>query len=261
MGLVALLTDFGLRDAYGAIVKGAIAQVNPWLQIIDLTHQIPPQDVAAARFQLMNAYPYFPKGTVHVAIVDPGVGSHRRAIAVQLESGFLVSPDNGLVSGVLSQNRAIAAVELTNPHYWRVPSPSLTFHGRDIFATVAAHLASGVPLLSVGTAIEIESIVSLPIAQSVRVNHTIRGSIQAIDHFGNLITTILGSEVEGKVWSVKIAESVYRSNATYSDGEPGEILALVGSHGWVEIAANRDNAQVRLGMGWGSSVEVILREG
>jgi S-adenosyl-L-methionine hydrolase (adenosine-forming) len=260
MGLVTLLTDFGLRDAYGAIVKGAIAQVNPGLQIIDLTHQIPPQDVATARFQLMNAYPYFPEGTVHVAIVDPGVGSRRRAIAVQLESGFLVSPDNGLVSGVLSQNRAIAAVELTHTRYWRVASPSLTFHGRDIFATVAAHLASGVPLLDLGTAIEIESIISLPIAPSLRVNHTIRGSIQAIDHFGNLITTIPGSEVEGKVWSVKIADLMYRSSATYSDGEVGEILALVGSHGWVEIAANRDNAQMQLGVDWGSSIEVVLRE-
>ncbi|MCY7320267.1 MAG: SAM-dependent chlorinase/fluorinase, partial [Phormidesmis sp. CAN_BIN36] len=131
--ILTLLSDFGLSDVYVAVMKGAIAQINSALTVIDLTHQVLPQDIATARFHLMNAYPYFPAGTVHVAVVDPGVGSLRRAIAIQLESGFLVAPDNGLVSGVLSQNSAIAAVELTNPFYWRTASPSTTFHGRGGF--------------------------------------------------------------------------------------------------------------------------------
>ncbi len=152
--LVTLLTDFGLSDVYVGVMKGVITQINPRLRVVDLTHQIPPQNITAARFSLMNAYPYFPKGTVHVAVVDPGVGSHRRAIAIQLDSGFLVGPDNGLFSGVLSQTKVIAVVELTNPEYWQTSAPSQTFHGRDIFAPVGAHLASGVPLKQLGETID-----------------------------------------------------------------------------------------------------------
>jgi S-adenosyl-L-methionine hydrolase (adenosine-forming) len=254
--LLTLLTDFGLSDAYVAVMKGTIAQVNPHIQVIDITHQILPQSVALARFQLMNAYPYFPAGTVHVAVVDPGVGSARRAIAIQLESGFLVSPDNGLVSGVLSQWEAIAAVELTNPDYWRVLAPSRTFHGRDIFAPVGAHLASGVPMGELGQAIDLATIVQFPISNPTQIGNTISGSIQAIDHFGNVITNISGIEVEEKVWWVTIKSSTYQGKTTYADSAPREVLALIGSHGWVEIAANQGNAQMQLGLNWGDPIFV-----
>jgi S-adenosylmethionine hydrolase len=257
--ILTLLTDFGLSDAYVAVMKGAIAQVNPHIQVIDITHQIPPQSVALARFQWMNAYPYFPDGTVHVAVVDPGVGSARRAIAVQLESGFLVCPDNGLVSGVLSQWKATAAVELTNAHYWRVSAPSQTFHGRDIFAPVGAHLASGVPLRKLGRAIELDTIVQFPISNPTRTDHTLEGSIQAIDHFGNLITNISGTEVEGRVWSVTISYTTYLGKTTYADSEPGEVLALIGSHGWIEIAVNQGNAQRQLGLNWDTRISVQIQ--
>ncbi|PSB21698.1 hypothetical protein C7B65_03730 [Phormidesmis priestleyi ULC007] len=256
--ILTLLSDFGLSDVYVAVMKGTIAQINPTLTMIDLTHQVPPQDIAAARFHLMNAYPYFPAGTVHIAVVDPSVGSLRRAIAIQLESGFLVAPDNGLVSGVLSQNSAIAAVELTNPFYWRTSSPSTTFHGRDIFAPIGAHLASGVPIRELGTEIGLRTIIHLPIANPTCIGNTIWGVIQAIDHFGNLITNISGDEVAGKSWSVSLENSTYPSKSTYSDSEPGEILALVGSHGWVEIAASRDNAQRQLNLKWGSAISVVM---
>jgi S-adenosylmethionine hydrolase len=148
--LITLLSDFGLSDVYVGVMKGVIAQINPALTVVDLTHQIPPQNIAAGRFSLMNAYPYFPGGTVHIAVVDPGVGSRRRGVAIQLDAGFLVGPDNGLFSGVLSENPVVAAVELTNPQYWRTLSPSTTFHGRDIFAAVGAHLASGISDRTVG---------------------------------------------------------------------------------------------------------------
>ena len=121
--ILTLTTDFGLSDVYVGVMKGAIACINSSLSVVDLTHQIEPQNIAAARFCLMSAYPYFPTGTVHVAVVDPGVGSSRRAIAVEFDSGYLVGPDNGLFSGVLSQSVAIAAVELTNPNYWRTFLP------------------------------------------------------------------------------------------------------------------------------------------
>ncbi len=157
--------DRRLRGCY----EGAIAAINPDITVIDLTHQIPPQNIALARFALMSAFPYFPKGTVHVAVVDPGVGGHRRAIALAVgedstnPTGFLVGPDNGLWSGVFSQYPIIAAVEVTNPQYWRTSGPSRTFHGRDIFAPVGAHLASGVPLAQLGKAIAPETLVTLEI--------------------------------------------------------------------------------------------------
>ncbi len=256
--ILTLLSDFGVNDVYVAVMKGTIAQINPALIVIDLTHHVPPQDIATARFHLMNAYPYFPSGTVHIAVVDPGVGSQRRAIAIQLESGFLVAPDNGLVSGVLSQHAAIAAVELTNPSYWRTPLPSTTFHGRDIFATVGAHLASGVPLRELGTEIDLRTIMQLPIPDLIWTGNTVQGVIQAIDHFGNLITNIPGGDVAGKSWSIRIENSTYPGKTIYSESESGEILALVGSHGWVEVAANRANAQTQLNLKWGSVLSVMI---
>jgi S-adenosyl-L-methionine hydrolase (adenosine-forming) len=234
--LVTLLSDFGSQDVYVGVMKGVIAQINSTLTIIDLTHQVPPQNIAAGRFHLINAYPYFPKGTVHIAVVDPGVGSERRAIAIQLQDGFLVGPDNGLFSGILDQHGAIAAVELTNSNYWRTSEPSATFHGRDIFAPVGAHLASGIPLEELGTAIDLTSLKQMPLADCTRTEGAIAGTIQHIDHFGNLITNIPGREVAGKNWSVAIAEFTIPGKQTYADSPPGNLLALVGSHGWVEIA-------------------------
>ncbi len=257
--ILTLLSDFGDRDVYVGVMKGAIAQVNSSLNVVDLTHQIPPQDIAAARFCLMNAYPYFPKGTVHVAVVDPGVGSTRRAVAVELANGFLVGPDNGLLSGVLSQ-QAIAAVELTNSQYWHTRQPSATFHGRDIFAPVGAHLASGVPLEHLGTAIDPATLVQLAIPQCIQTDIDITGCIQYVDRFGNLITNILGSYVQGKTWSIVLEKLSIPGCRTYSDMPLGSSIALVGSHGWVEIAVNGGNAQTQLQLGWGAKVKLVLDE-
>jgi S-adenosylmethionine hydrolase len=255
--VITLLTDFGLSDSYVGVMKGVIATIAPHVSIIDLSHQIPPQDIATGRFQLMTAYPYFPSGTVHIAVVDPGVGSSRRAIAVQLESSFLVAPDNGLISGVLNQNSAIAAVELTNRDYWRTPNPSSTFQGRDVFASVGAHLAIGVPLRELGNEIDPTSLQELPIPEVIQTDQGLEGSIQAIDHFGNLITNVSGDQIQNRSWSIKINDNIYPGKATYADANPGEILALVGSHGWIEIAANRSNAQKILKLGIGSLVRII----
>jgi hypothetical protein len=261
--ILTLLTDFGLSDTYVGVMKGAIATINPQLPVIDLTHQIPPQDVAMARFQLMVAYPYFPQGTVHVAVVDPGVGSSRRSIAIQLESGFLIGPDNGLFSGVLSQNAnpslsspPIAAIELTNPHYWRTPTPSHTFHGRDIFAPVGAHLASGVPLHNLGDAITIDSLVKLPISDAIETSTGVKGVVQAIDHFGNVITNAPGRLIQDRNWIVEINLDRYPGKQTYADAAVGEVLGLVGSHGWIEIAVNRGNAHAQLGLVVGSPISI-----
>lgn len=261
------------------VMKGVIAQINPHLTVVDLTHQIPPQNIAAARFNLMNAYCYFPVGTVHVAVVDPGVGSHRRGIALQIDAGFLVGPDNGLFSGVLNQTRVLAAVELTNSEYWRTPTPSTTFHGRDIFAPVGAHLASGVPIADLGERIDPKTLVQLAIGDRTPTASGVAGCIQYIDHFGNLITNIPAAEVQGKTWSVVVGDSPTQmlgeaklrpkqqsadrtigSSQTYSDRPLGEIVALIGSHGCVEIALNGGSAQQALQMDVGSPVEIVVSQ-
>jgi S-adenosyl-L-methionine hydrolase (adenosine-forming) len=240
--LVTLLTDFGGSDVYVGVMKGVIAQINPILKTIDLTHDIPPQDVAAARFCLMNAYLYFPQGTVHVAVVDPGVGGQRRGVAIAISEGFLVGPDNGLFSGVFSQSPAIAAIELTNPQYWRSPNPSSTFHGRDIFAPVGAYLAMGTSFSTLGTAIDPATLVQLPILSYQQTATGLIGGIQYCDRFGNLVTNIPASAITGKLWSVQIGDRTIPSVCTYSDGKSGDFIALIGSHNWVEIAVNGGSA-------------------
>jgi S-adenosyl-L-methionine hydrolase (adenosine-forming) len=256
--LLTLLSDFGDRDVYVGVMKGVIAQIHPLIRVVDLTHQIPPQNIAAARFCLMNAYPYFPVGTVHLAVVDPGVGSKRKAIAIKLSKGFLVGPDNGIFSGVLSQNPAITAVELTNLNYWRNPQPSSTFHGRDIFAPVAAHLASGVSLQQLGQEIDPATLVNLNIEQCQQTTTGVRGCIQYIDHFGNLVSNIPSSYVQGKTWCVQASGLRIPGCETYSDVKVGDAIALVGSHGWVEIAINSGNAQMQLQINWQDAVEVMI---
>lgn len=240
--VITLLTDFGLHDTYGGVMKGAIATLAPAIPVVDLTHQIPPQDVAAGRFALMVAYPYFPQGTVHVGVVDPGVGTERRGVAIATPQGYLVGPDNGLLTGVLERYGAIAAVTLDNPHYWRTPIPSATFHGRDIFAPVAAHLALGVPLSALGTDLSLEALVRLPIPHPQCEGEDLIGHIQSIDHFGNLITTLPapGADYQGMAW---VQGQSVPWGRTYGTVPLGSAVALGGSHGYGEIAIHGGSAQ------------------
>jgi hypothetical protein len=256
--IIALLTDFGLEDVYVGVIKAVIARINPDLQAIDLTHNIPPQNIAAARFCLMDAYPYLPSGTVCLAVVDPGVGSRRRAIAIKIEEGYLVGPDNGLFSGVLSLSLPLVAVELTNPDYWLTDRPSNTFHGRDIFAPVAAHLASGVAIENLGKAIAPDSLVRFNIPAYQVQKNIITGSIQYIDRFGNLVTNIPVAAVANRSWLLMIGDRQIANSNTYSDVDRGEITSLVGSHGWVEIAVNGASAKERLQLNWGDRIKIRL---
>jgi hypothetical protein len=264
--IIALLTDFGLQDVYVGVMKAAIARINPELAIIDLTHQIPPQNIAAARFCLMDAYPYLPPETVCVAVVDPGVGSKRRGIAIELENGYLIGADNGLFGGILGLSPAVAVVELTNGDYWGTRQPSSTFHGRDIFAPVAAHLASGVAIEKLGVAIATDSLVRLDIPEYQKTQTTITGLIQYVDRFGNLVTNIPAIAVCDRTWSIVIGTGVSRhdirhrsipNGKTYGDVAVGEIITLVGSHGWLEIAVNGGSAEEKLKLSWGDRILVI----
>ncbi|MEG3435883.1 SAM-dependent chlorinase/fluorinase [Pannus brasiliensis CCIBt3594] len=256
--IVTLLTDFGLQDGYAGVMKGVIASIAPHARAIDITHQIPPQNLIAARFCLMSSYAYFPRGTIHLAVVDPGVGSQQRGVAIRFAEGYLVGPDNGLFSGVLSLSEAISAVSLTNPEYWRVPSPSSTFHGRDIFAPIAGHLADGVPLEVLGDSIDPDSLVRLPIEPLEIHGDRVLGSIQYIDIFGNLITDIPSVVVTGKNWSIEFPERTIPARSTYSDVPEGAIVPLIGSHGYLEISVNRGNAREALQLDWGDRIAVKL---
>ncbi len=251
--MITLLSDFGIKDAYVGVMKGVIAAIAPGKPTCDLTHNIPPQDVLSARFNLMMAYPYFPRGTVHLAVVDPGVGSSRRAIALQHPSGFFVAPDNGLLGNLFELEESkpsITAVNLTNSRYWRLKQPSRTFHGRDIFAPVAAHLANGVPIGKLGDRVDLNTLVqpNLVPFQSVECDLSKQyvGSLQYVDHFGNLISNIPGRVISGETWWVGIETSNRRLEflgiETYADVTVGTLSAIVGSHGWVEIACSCGSA-------------------
>lgn len=258
--IITLLTDFGLSDVYVGVMKGAIARINSELKIIDLTHEIPPQNIAAARFCLMNSVAYFPTETVHIAVVDPGVGSKRRPVAIQCANCFLVGPDNGLFSGVLSRESPIAAVELTNSKYWRSAQPSTTFHGRDIFAPAGAHLANGVALTDLGQSIDPNTLVQLSIPNCTATPTGIAGYIQYVDRFGNLIANIPNKLVARKNWSVTISKNdrvlSIPSGQTYSNTKQGDLIAIIGSDGWLEIAVNGGSAQSVLQLKIGDNVQI-----
>ncbi len=267
--IITLLTDFGLSDVYVGVMKGTIAQINPQLKVIDITHDIPAQNIAAGRFCLMNAYAYFPTETVHIAVVDPGVGSSRRGVAIKCANCFLVGPDNGLFSGVLSRESALAkpskrigCVSLTNPQYWRTHQPSSTFHGRDIFAAVGAHLATGVRLEELGERIDPASLVQLEIPNCTVTATGATGFVQYGDRFGNLITNIPEHCIKSNKWSVTISnisdKITIPNGKTYSDSKPGDLIAIIGSEGWVEISVNGGSAQSVLKLEFGAIVQLLF---
>lgn len=258
MRVITLLTDFGLEDGYVAAMKGVIAGVAPEARLVDITHLVPPQDVAFGRFRLLTTAPFFPAGTIHLAVVDPGVGTARRAVAIRTTSGAcLVGPDNGLLSGVLEADPPVVLVELTEPGFWRTPAPSATFHGRDVFAPVAGHLARGVSLESLGTPLRPDALVKLKLERWTQSAHTAEGAVQAVDRFGNVVSNVPGTVLpDGGAWSASIAGRTLPGHRTYGDVPPGEPLALVGSHGFVEVAVHRGDARSMLGARVGDRVQV-----
>ncbi len=257
--IIALLTDFGGEDVYVGVLKGVIKGINPNVTIIDLTHEIPPQNLGKASFCLGSAFPYLPADTIYIAVVDPGVGSQRRAIALECANGaYLIGPDNGIFTGIFNQVPIVAARELSNRDYWRTLQPSYTFHGRDIFAPVGAYLASGVAFAELGKMIEVETLVRLPLPGYQVTADGIRGIIQDIDHFGNLISNIPAQMVEGKRWFVEVSGKIIESQTSYSQKNQGELLGLINSEGWVEIAVNGGKAVERLKLGLGDPILVKI---
>ena len=258
MPVITLLSDFGLEDGYVAAMKGVIVTIAPEARLVDITHLVPPQDVASGRFRLLTVSRFFPSGTVHLAVVDPGVGTSRRAIAIRSQGGyFFVGPDNGLLTGALETDPPAAAVELTEPRFWRSPAPSATFQGRDVFAPVAAHLAKEMPLEALGQTIDPAKLFRLALAPCEAVPGGFSGAIQAVDRFGNLITNVPGELVTGQPgWTASIAGRSIPGRRTYADVLAGELVAVVGSHELVEVAVNRGDAGRTLGARIGDPVQI-----
>ncbi len=259
--IITLTTDFGIRDTYVGIMKGVILGINPDVQIVDLTHAIPPQDIHEAAFTIYAAHRYFPTGTIHTIVVDPGVGTDRQAIVCEIEGTFFVCPDNGVLTYLLQNigntaEHAMNAVAIQNPDYF-LPEVSNTFHGRDIFAPVAAHLSLGVPLTNIGTLKQ--DLVEFPILTPQVSQNTITGHIVKIDRFGNGITNIAENTFanDTSAYEIRVRNTRLKQiNRAYAESEIGEPLAIIGSYGLLEIAINGGNAEISLGLKWGDVVEV-----
>lgn len=257
MHIIALTTDFGMRDWFVGTMKGVVLGINPRAVIVDLTHEIPPGDIRAGAFALMAAYRYFPKSTVQVAVVDPGVGSRRRAIAVQTTNYVFVGPDNGVLSWALAREKIKAIRQLENPKYF-LKTISRTFHGRDIFAPVAAHLSRGVPMKQLGR--ELDDFIRLPWPKPAKQRGEIRGEIAHIDHFGNAITNIAAELIFSRpkvTCEVMGKRKVRCALAAFYGAVPANSpVAVVGSSGFLEIAVNGRSAAHRFGFKIGDVVIV-----
>jgi len=284
MPLVTLITDFGTADGYVGTMMGVILSIVPDARLVGISHEIAPQNVRQAAYVLYIAYPFFPPCTVHLVVVDPGVGSARRPIALRTPAGTFVGPDNGVFSYIMACEHVEALVELADPRY-RLPQVSHTFHGRDIFAPAAAHLAAGVPVTALGPPVRDPVTFSPPRLELG--SDGVTGEVLHADYFGNVITSVgklvwKGSELSlepvfwgagcivqgagdggrvccraGEATVVAAGQEIAGVYRTYAEVEPGGTLALVGSGGYLEIAVREGSAVQRLGLRPGDSV--VLR--
>jgi S-adenosylmethionine hydrolase len=241
--VITLLTDFGTADYFVGAVKGAILSVNPQAVIADITHEIPPQDVEAAAFTLLAAYPTFPPHTIHVAVVDPGVGSERRPIVVKAGSQFFVGPDNGIFTYIYDREPSHQTFHITSDKYFR-PSPSTTFHGRDIFAPVAAALSTGVKPKKLGPEIHDEVRLNNSLKPEALNDGTIEGRIIHIDRFGNCITNLTRDLVDPAKQPTLVVKrkTIDTFRDFYGSSDRNELFAIWGSAGFLEISINGGSA-------------------
>jgi S-adenosylmethionine hydrolase len=256
---VTLLTDFGLRDHYAAAMKGVMLSINPALQFVDISHSIPPQDIQSGAFTLGHAYPWFPAGTIHIAVVDPGVGTSRKAMLVAAASQVFIAPDNGLLSYVFQQEESWTAYEITEDHYFRKPV-SPTFHGRDIFAPVAAWVSREIPLQKLGPVLGDPVRLKIPSLTRVR-DALIQAAVLAVDSFGNLVTNLKPQDLpgDGRAWKILVAQrEITGVRRTFAEGEPGEVFVVPGSSGYLEIVMKNGSAASTLNIGPGAPVGVVL---
>ncbi|MDQ2886813.1 MAG: SAM-dependent chlorinase/fluorinase [Chloroflexota bacterium] len=263
--VITFLTDFGTSESYVGVMKGVALNICADAQLVDVTHDIAPQQVAVAAWQLSTSYRYFPAGTIHVCVVDPGVGSARQPIALHAGDWFFVGPDNGLFSYVLAQQPVHEAIVLTNPAY-HLPQVSTTFHGRDIFSPAAAHIASGVSLEALGTRVDPSTLQRIDAGPPERQGSQISAHIIHADHFGNLISTIPFSLVPDLFSSASVRLDFPAQGVSVSERrrffsaatDKGEPFIYVGSSGYVAVAIQNGNAAKTLGVTDGAAIKLVV---
>jgi hypothetical protein len=262
MSIITLLTDFGAKDVYVGVMKGAILSINPSAVIVDVCHHIDPQDLIEAAYLITSSYKYFPKNTVHIIVVDPGVGGNRSIVAVKLSDHIFLAPDNGVLTLLMDEGDLDEIVRVENTRYF-LNSISRTFHGRDIFAPVGSHISKGVPIEKLGPRLGMQDLIRLSIPKPYISNKDeLIGTIISIDRFGNCISNInenclhkfVKNDAEKK-FEIKIGKTVINHlSRTYTDVEPGCPIAVIGSFGFLEIALNCDNAGHRLNIEKGDTI-------
>lgn len=259
--VITLTSDFGLQDHYVSAMKAVILGLAPDVRLVDISHDIPAQDIMAGAWVIRNAAFMFPKNTVHLVVVDPGVGTERHPIVLKIKDQYFVGPDNGIFSLFYSEFD-YKAIKLNKPKYWR-KERSRTFHGRDIFAPVAAHLINGKPMKELGD--PIKDLVTYHWAVPIGDKDGLQGWVVHIDRFGNLITNISEELVEDHVGRRKV--KIYVGNTvidhmvnTFGDVEDGDPVAFIGSSGMLEIGINKGNAAELLSVDKGAQVSLVLQK-
>jgi hypothetical protein len=257
--VITLTTDFGQSDGYVAAMKGVLLSFCPDAAVVDVSHQVPPQSIIQGAYVLSTIPPYFPAGTIHLAVVDPGVGGGRRAVAVRSARATYVAPDNGLLSLALAADPPQDAVLLEPGRGWAGSGPiSATFHGRDLFAPAAARLACGAHLPDLGTPLPLDGLVRLAGLEPEHLpDGSWQGQVLHVDHFGNLITSFTAGRIPGAECSIRVGPATVAGlRPTFSAVAPGELLAYVGSSGHLEIAVRDGSAAARLNVKPGDPVFV-----
>ena len=264
MGIITLLTDFGTQDEYVGVLKGVILTINPSVTVVDITHHIAPQGINQAGEVLNAAFPWFPRDTIHLTIVDPGVGSGRHIVALRSHGHTFVAPDNGLLTPILADGQVTGAFRVENERLYRQPV-SATFHGRDIFAPVAAHLSLGVPIEQLGPAVGSDHIVKRPYQHcEISTKGAIVGKVVYIDRFGNLgtnidrrsVTQLTGPSGERAIEIEIGGQTISGLSENYSQSDPEKLTALFNSRNRLEIAINSGNAAQSVAARPGSVVQV-----
>lgn len=255
--LITLITDFGTQDPFVGIMKGVIFSINPDARVVDLTHGIPPQNLAAGAITLRYSAQYFPRGTIHVAVVDPGVGTQRRPLLIESEGSFFIGPDNGILSLALEGKELRQMIDLSNDIYHLKPT-SRTFHGRDIFAPVAAYLSLGISPKDLGS--PVRDFIRLAWPEASKTKRAVQGEVVYIDGFGNLITNIREHDLSG-LQSQKLTVSlgditVHGLARNYTNGAERGYVALINSMGLLEISLFKGNAHLTCGAKIGDRVDV-----
>jgi S-adenosyl-L-methionine hydrolase (adenosine-forming) len=257
MPVITLLSDFGLRDYFVGAVKGVMLSLNPDVTFVDISHEIPPQDIFTGAFTLNQAYSCFPAGTIHFAVVDPGVGTTRKVLAATAAGHYFVAPDNGILTYIMEANEDFVAYEITADHYFRKPV-SATFHGRDVFAPVAAWISRRIDLHQFGPVLQSPVRLQIPALKRVR-DALIQGTILAVDRFGNLITNLKPEDIPIPFKILAGQREITGLRKTYGEGMPGEVIVVPGSAGFLEITIKGASAAATLNMKAGAPVGVILQ--